>query len=112
MSCSTKSQNTRSIYEEHSPQQARRFKTFTALIRLLIRQAEFKAAEERIYEGLKRFQDAARLQALMAQLQLCLKAYETAATFQVSAIELYRKQQKSAALNMMPTLPICTPIWV
>ncbi len=92
-------QNTRSIYEEHLRSQPEDFKTFTALIRLLIRQGEFKAAEERIYEGLKRFQDAARLQALMAQLQLCLKAYETAATFQASAIELYRKQQKPTALK-------------
>lgn len=95
-------QDTRSIYEEHLRQQPEDFKTFTALIRLLIRQGEFKLAEDHIYEGLKRFQDAARLQALMAQLQLCLKAYETAATFQGSAIELYRKQQKPAVLKLDP----------
>jgi transcriptional regulator with XRE-family HTH domain len=95
-------QDTRSIYEELLRSDPEDFKTFTALIRLLIRLGDFNAAEAHIYAGLKRFQDASRLQALMAQLQLCKKAFETASTFQLSAIELYRKQVKPKDLKQDP----------
>lgn len=97
-------QDTQSMYQEHLNQHPDDFKTYTALIRLLIRQSNYATAETLIYEGLKRFQDAAQLQALMAQLQLCLKVYATAATFQAAAIDLYRTQHSTSKLQQDPDL--------
>jgi transcriptional regulator with XRE-family HTH domain len=85
-------QDTLSIYEEALSQQPDDFKLYTALIRLLIRQGEQTQAEDRIYEGMKHFQLAWQLQALMAHLQLCLKGFESAATFQEAAIELFKRR--------------------
>jgi tetratricopeptide (TPR) repeat protein len=78
------------------------FKTFAALTRLLIRKGDYATAEVRIYDGLKRFHDAARLQALMAQLQVCIHSYAAAVTFQTSALEIYRKAKKPGALKSDP----------
>lgn len=92
-------QDTQAIYEELLLQQPEDFKTFTALIRLLIRRHELEAAEERIYDGMKRFQNAWQLQALMAHLQLCLKGYESAVTFLEGALDLYRKRHAEQDLS-------------
>ena len=97
-------QDTQSMYQEHLNQHPDDFKTYTALIRLLIRQTEYAKAEALIYDGLKRFQDAAQLQALMAQLQLCLKVYATAATFQSAAIDLHRSQHSKVKPKQDPEL--------
>lgn len=81
------------IYERALCQNPDDFHSFSGLIRTLIRQQALKEAENRILDGMKRFRDAWRLQALMAQLQLSLENYAIAATAQHKALEMYAQRQ-------------------
>ncbi|MBF2053120.1 MAG: helix-turn-helix domain-containing protein [Candidatus Sericytochromatia bacterium] len=85
------------IYERALCQNPDDFHSFSGLIRTLIRQQALKEAENRILDGMKRFRDAWRLQALMAQLQLSLENYAMAAAAQHKALEMYT-QRRAAQL--------------
>jgi transcriptional regulator with XRE-family HTH domain len=89
VSSSEQQLNTQQIYERALQQNPDDFHSFSGLIRTLIRQQALDEAEKYILEGMKRFRDAWRLQALIAQLQLSLENYTVAATAQQKAIELY-----------------------
>lgn len=81
--------STQQIYERALKQNPDDFHSFSGLIRTLIRQQALDEAEKYILEGMKRFTDTWRIQALMAQLQLSLDNYNVAAIAQQKAIELY-----------------------
>jgi transcriptional regulator with XRE-family HTH domain len=86
------------IYERALCQNPDDFHSFSGLIRTLIRQQNLKEAENRILDGMKRFRDAWRLQALMAQLQLSLENYAMAAAAQQKALEMYSQRQAAQAV--------------
>lgn len=83
-------------YERALEQDPNDFHSFSALVRMLMRQQAFAQAETHILAGMKRFRDAWQLQMLMAQLQLSLDNYAMAASAQHKAIEIYE--------NAMPFL--------
>jgi len=86
------------IYERALCQNPDDFHSFSGLIRTLIRQQALKEAENRILDGMKRFRDAWRLQALMAQLQLSLENYAMAVAAQQKALEVYAQRLDSQSL--------------
>ncbi|PKL76672.1 MAG: hypothetical protein CVV27_09095 [Candidatus Melainabacteria bacterium HGW-Melainabacteria-1] len=91
--------DTRAVYRALLNQNPEDFKAFAALVRLLIRREHLQEAEDLIYEGMKRFQNGWQLQALMANLQLCLKIYDTAATFIAAATDIFQRRHPEADLS-------------
>ncbi len=76
------------------------FKSYIALVMLLIRSGRLEEAETLIESGLSRFDDQIQLQALLAALELARHNYETAIQYQQSAINYFHISPKTHHLSL------------
>ncbi|PKL80186.1 MAG: hypothetical protein CVV27_00805 [Candidatus Melainabacteria bacterium HGW-Melainabacteria-1] len=82
----------RTTYEQMLERDPGDFRTFAALVRVLLKDHESELARQKIHEGLRRFTTSYQLQALLSQLELSHAHYQGAETAQKAAIEQFHAQ--------------------
>lgn len=80
----------RTTYEQLLEREPGDFRTFAALVRILLKEHEEEQARQKIHEGLRRFTTSFQLQALLSQLELSHGHFQGAETAQRAAIEQFR----------------------
>lgn len=83
----------RTTYEQMLERDPGDFRTFAALVRVLLKEHEEDQARQKIHEGLRRFTTSFQLQALLSQLELSHSHFQGAETAQRAAIEQFRSLQ-------------------
>jgi len=75
------------------------FCLYAEMVRALVHNGLFESAEEKIYSGMKIFNQTHQLQTLMAGLQLCLKNYQAAVSSQESALLIFQNLPEKTSIK-------------
>lgn len=108
--------NLRTSYEQLIEKNPDDFRSFSTLIRILLKSHEDEIARQRIHEGLRRFSSSFQLQALLAQLELSHGHFQGAETAQRAAIEQFLKtrtqsQDKATCADLYISLGTIYALW-
>lgn len=106
----------RTTYEQQLEREPGDFRTFAALIRILLKADESDQARARIHEGLRRFTTSYQLQGLLSQLELSHAHFQGAETAQRAAIEQFRNligeaSDKSTYADLYTSLGVIYYLW-
>lgn len=92
-------QNALQTYEQSLMQDPNNFRLYIRVVMALIKAERYPQAQERIQEGLQRFQQSVQLQFLLAQLELSKGNYEAAILNQENAIRQFDRQGGDSSLQ-------------
>ncbi|MEZ0367612.1 MAG: helix-turn-helix domain-containing protein, partial [Candidatus Sericytochromatia bacterium] len=106
----------RTTYEQMLEKDPHDFRTFAALVRVLLKEREEEQARQKIHEGLRRFTTSFQLQALLSQLELSHSHFQGAETAQRAAIEQFRSQNgeqadKATYADLYTSLGVIYYLW-
>lgn len=102
----------RTTYEQMLERDPSDFRTFAALVRVLLKEHEDEQARAKIHEGLRRFTGSYQLQALLSQLELSHAHFQGAETAMRAAVEQYRAQNTDETLDKATFADLYTSLGV